>query len=82
MTSNLVGGGWIGLDWIGLDCVGLGWTAIELGWAGLDCDWIGLGRIGLGLSSKPSLASVAFFSGTRPSAMFTRPWALFITEAR
>ena len=52
---------WIGLDWFGLHWIGL--DGIELGWAGLDCDWIGLGRIGLGLSSKPSLASVAFFSG-------------------
>ena len=57
----------VGLDWIGLDWFGLHWIGldgIELGWAGLDCDWIGLGRIGLGLSSKPSLASVAFFSGS------------------
>ena len=56
----------VGLDWIGLDWFGLHWIGldgIELGWAGLDCDWIGLGRIGLDLSSKPSLASVAFFSG-------------------
>ena len=37
----------MGLDWIGLR----------------GSDLVGLDRIGLALSSKPSLASVAFFSG-------------------